>query len=201
MLKDVEDYFSKVNWRLNNTEFYKEILNDPTEANRKKVSNIINELKSARLWNKKIATKLEFQEEKTLEFYMLPNVHIQENLGRSVIGSINCSTSSTFRYVDHNPQPHVKKLKCCIKDSTDFIKKNEESWQDPWKQYFNHNGCVFAVYLYSVQEGIKKSWNNIKTEQQTYKGNYHILKINSYIKQFHLQLWKLFIDQRMRCEN
>ena len=123
MLKDVEDYFSKVNWRLNNTEFYKEILNDPTEANRKKVGNIINELKSARLWNKKIATKLEFQEEKTLEFYMLPNVHIQENLGRSVIGSINCSTSSTFRYVDHNPQPHVKKLKCCIKDSTDFIKK------------------------------------------------------------------------------
>ena len=54
---------------------------------------------------------------------MLPNVHIQENLGRSVIGSIICSTSSTFRYVDHNPQPHVKNLKCCIKDSTDFIKK------------------------------------------------------------------------------
>ena len=50
---DVGDYINEANLQLNNKEFYKEILNDPTELNRKKAENAIKELKSARLPHKK----------------------------------------------------------------------------------------------------------------------------------------------------
>ena len=46
---DVGDYINEANLQLNN----KEILNDPTELNRKKAKNAIKELKSARLPHKK----------------------------------------------------------------------------------------------------------------------------------------------------
>ena len=50
---DVGDYINEANLQLNNKEFYKEILNDPTELNRKKAKNAIKELKSARLPHQK----------------------------------------------------------------------------------------------------------------------------------------------------
>ena len=72
---NVEDYINKANRQLNHTEFYKEIPAGPTETNRKKVNKTINEQKSAKLLDEKMATKPEVQEAKTPEFYMFPKFH------------------------------------------------------------------------------------------------------------------------------
>ena len=85
VILDVDDYISEVNQQLNNKEFYKEVLNDPTELNRKKVNNAIKERKYARLLDKNIATKLEVQEARTLAFYMFPKLHKPENPGKPEI--------------------------------------------------------------------------------------------------------------------
>ena len=120
---DVDDSINEAKRQLNNKEFYKKILNDPTEFNRKKVKNAIKELKSARLLDGKIAIKLEVLEVKTLAFYMLPRIHKPENPGRPVASSVSCYTTSISQNVDHHLQPHVKESKFYVKDSTDFIKK------------------------------------------------------------------------------
>ena len=85
VILDVDDYISEANQQLNNKEFYKEVLNDPTELNRKKVNNAIKERKYARLLDKNIATKLEVQEARTLAFYMFPKLHKPENPGKPEI--------------------------------------------------------------------------------------------------------------------
>ena len=84
VILDVDDYINEANRQLNNKEFYKELQNDPTELNRKKV-NAIKERKYARLLDKNIATKLEVQEAKTLAFYMFPKLHKPENPGKPEI--------------------------------------------------------------------------------------------------------------------
>ena len=84
VILDVDDYINEANRQLNNKEFYKEVPNDPTELNRKKV-NAIKERKYARLLDKNIATKLEVQEAKTLAFYMFPKLHKPENPGKPEI--------------------------------------------------------------------------------------------------------------------
>ena len=105
---DVDDYINKANQQLNNKEFYKEIPNDATKLNRKKVSNAIKELKSARLLDKKIATKLEVQEARTTAFYMFPKISTSNKYQY-------CHTTSISQYVDHHLQPHVKALKSYVK--------------------------------------------------------------------------------------
>ena len=84
VILDVDDYINEANRQLNNKEFYKEVPNDSTELNRKKV-NAIKERKYARLLDKNIATKLEVQEAKTLAFYMFPKLHKPENPGKPEI--------------------------------------------------------------------------------------------------------------------
>ena len=49
---------SSYNRRLNNTDFYKKILNDPTESNRNKVNNTIKQLKLQRLLDDKTTKNL-----------------------------------------------------------------------------------------------------------------------------------------------
>ena len=93
--------------------------------NRKKSEQCIKELKSARLLDEKIATKLEVQEAKTLTSIMFPKIHKPENQGRPVISFINCHTTSISQYADHHLQPHAKELKSYVKDSTDFLKKKK----------------------------------------------------------------------------
>ena len=63
-----DDYINETSRELNNKEFYKEIPNDPTEMNRKKVNNAIKELKSARLLNERKAKKLQFKKQKHRRF-------------------------------------------------------------------------------------------------------------------------------------
>ena len=69
---DVGDYINEANLQLNNKQFYKEILNDPTELNRKKSQKCNQRTKICKITTQKIATQLEVQEVKAPTFHMFP---------------------------------------------------------------------------------------------------------------------------------
>ena len=69
---DVGDYINEANLQLNNKQFYKEILNDPTELNRKKRQKCNQRTKICKITTQKIATQLEVQEVKAPTFHMFP---------------------------------------------------------------------------------------------------------------------------------
>ena len=58
LIMDVDDYIRDANRQLNNTDFYKKIPNDPTESNRNKVNNTVNEFKLQRLLDDTTAKNL-----------------------------------------------------------------------------------------------------------------------------------------------
>lgn len=99
--------------------------------NRKKVNNAIKELKSTKLLDEKITTKLELQEAKRPMFHQFQKIHKPENLWRRLISSVICNTTSTSQYLDKYLQPCVKDLQSYIKDSTDLMKKNNNPEKIP----------------------------------------------------------------------
>ena len=99
IIMDVEDYINETNQYLKNTDFRKEIPNNPKETKRKKINNIIYDLKSSRVSDEKITAKLEVQQTKTLEYLILPKVHKKENRRAPVIGGVNYRTSSIIARV------------------------------------------------------------------------------------------------------
>ena len=123
VLVDVNDYVEEANRQLGNKEFYKKLTIDTTEINRIKVNRTINELKSSHLLYEKIANDLLSSEAKTPHFEMLPKLYKEGNPGRPVVSSIDYHATKISKYIDNQLQPHVKELKSCVKDSTDFIRK------------------------------------------------------------------------------
>ena len=154
VILDVDDYINEANRQLNNKEFYKEVPNDPTELNRKKV-NAIKERKYARLLDKNIATKLEVQEAKTRVLYVSKTTQARKSR-KARDSSVNCIS----QYVDHHLQPHVEELKSYVKDSTGFIKKRNNLSKNPENRIsfvhvrlltFVYSGRSFTVYQHSTQ--------------------------------------------------
>ena len=94
---NVDDYIREANWQLNNTDFCKKIPNEPTESNRNKVNNTINEFKLPRLLDDTTAKNLETLEARAPNFYMQPKIHKQGNPGRPVISSVNCHTTKILQ--------------------------------------------------------------------------------------------------------
>ena len=92
-----ELHIREVNRQLNNTGFYKKISNDPTESNRNKVNNTINEFKLQRVLYDRTARNLQALEVTTPNFYMQPKVHKQGNPGRPVISYVNCHTNKILQ--------------------------------------------------------------------------------------------------------
>ena len=87
------------------------------------MNRTINVLKSSHLLNEKITNDLLSSEAKAPQFKMLPQVYKEGHPGRPVISSIDCHTTKISKYIDNQLQPHVKKLKSYVKNSTDFIRK------------------------------------------------------------------------------
>ena len=56
---------------------------------------------------------------------MFPKIHKKGNPGRPVVSSVDCHTTKISKHIDHELQPHVKKLRSYVKnlDSTDLIRK------------------------------------------------------------------------------
>ena len=89
---DVNGSICEADRQLDNPDFDKKIPNDPTESNRNKVNNTINEFKLQMLLND-TTEKKSSKKASTPNFYMQPKIHKQGNPGRPVISSVNCNTT------------------------------------------------------------------------------------------------------------
>ena len=109
----IKDYIDEANRQLNDTNNQEQLDFDPTDLHTEKLKSEINNLKNENLLTLTTANSL----------YLLSKIHKANNPGRPVISSVNCHTSRFSEFVDYYLQPELKKLKCYVKDTTNFIKK------------------------------------------------------------------------------
>ena len=82
--------------------------------------------KKEKLLKEKIADGLKVSNSKNPKFYMQPMTHRKDNSGRPVVCSVNCHTSSISKYVDYHLQPIVKDMPSYVRDTKDFLTKQND---------------------------------------------------------------------------
>ena len=117
LVLDIKDYIDEANRQLNDTNNYKQLDFDPTELHTEKIKSKINKLKNENPLNLKTVSSLLEEKTQTPEFHLLPKIHKASNPGRPVI--------RISEFFDYSIQPEVKKLKSCVKDITECIRKTE----------------------------------------------------------------------------
>ena len=120
---DVEKYINEANHQLSDKRNYKTLQEDPTLQYSHFVNGTIDRFKKENLRSKKLVDGLKSVNSKPPKFYISPEIHKENNLGRPVINSINCHTSEISRFVDHDLQTLVREIPLYIKDTNDFINK------------------------------------------------------------------------------
>ena len=123
VIMDVEKYINEVNRQLSDKCNYKKLQEDPMLQHSNLVNDTIDRFKKENLLSKKLANGLKSVNPKTPKFYISPKIRKESNLGKPVINSINCHSSETSRFVDHQLQPLVREIPSYIKDTNDFVNK------------------------------------------------------------------------------
>ena len=170
---DVDDYLQEVNRQLDNKEFYKKLTIDTTEINCIKVSRIISKLKSLYLLNEKIANVLLRSEAKTQKHKMLPKVHKESNPGAPVVSLIDCYTTKTSKYIDHQ-YSHMKKNSSRMSKT---LQISYGKWT-AWKKI--PDSCILATmnvrFLYAIYQTRKelKLWKQHWKQICNYKNHLDI---------------------------
>ena len=144
VILDIKDYIDEASRQLNDSNNYEQLDFDPTELYTEKIKSEINNLKNENLLTLKTANSLLEEKIKTPEFHLLPKMRKANNAGRPAISSVNCHTSRISEFVDYYLQPEVNKLKSCVKDTTDFIKKIDDSLRDDFLLSFFR--CLLFIY-------------------------------------------------------
>ena len=180
---NVDDYIRDANRQLSKINFYKKIPNDPTQCNRNKVDNTINELKLQRLLDDKTAKNLQTLRKNAKFLYATKNP--QRKQCRQAIGSVNCHTTKISQYVDHHLQPHIQELESYVKDSTDFTKKVSTIDKVPQESFLVTMDICSPCINISNNERIKAIETTLINEKSSNESNYQfpklILALNNFI--------------------
>ena len=60
-------------------------------------------------------------------YYLLPKIHKENNPGRPIVSANGHPTEKISEFIDFHLRPFVENLPSHIKDSTDYLKKMENS--------------------------------------------------------------------------
>ena len=123
VIMDVKYYINEAHRQLNSKDHCKILNKDPTTNNAKLVKDTIQRFKKEKLLKEKIADGLKVSNSKTTKFYMQPKIHKKDKSGRPVVNSLNCHTSSIYKYVDYHLKPIVKDIPSYVRDTKDFLRK------------------------------------------------------------------------------
>ena len=116
------------------------------------------------LLSRNISEELKTENPKTPHFYLKPKVLKEDNPGRPVISSINCHTSKIFEYVDYHLQPIVKEVPSYVQDTTDFLRKINQTDFVPKNSYLVSLDVKSLYTNIPIAEGIKY----VKTSLENY---------------------------------
>ena len=95
----------------------------PTEDHANIICNTLEEFKKNNELVEDIAEGRKPLEPRTPRFYLLPQIHKENNPGRPVISSVDCHTRRISSFVDYHLQDSAQLLKSYVRDTTDYINK------------------------------------------------------------------------------
>ena len=116
---DRDHYVSEAERQLNDSTYYELLDHDPTDEFAKKVSEAVEEMFDDGYITEKNMRYLIVDQPKAGRFYLLPKIHKTGNSGRP--------TEKISEFVDLYLQPHVNSLPSYLKDTTDYLRKLQES--------------------------------------------------------------------------
>ena len=131
------------------------------------------------------------------------HLHFKSNLkyignpGGPVVSSVNCHISDISKFVGYHLQPIVQQIPSYMQDTSDFLRKinkNRKKYQIAHIQYPLDVRSLYTSIPNS--EGIK----TVKTPLDnlpSYKSNHYFSAVNFDVKQFCVQLQKLFPNKRL----
>ena len=131
VVMDRDHYVSEAERQLNDSTYYELLDHDPTDEFAKKVSEAIEEMFDDGYITEKNMRYLIVDQPKAGRFYLLPKIHKAGNPGRPIVSANGHPTEKISEFVDLHLQPHVNSLPSYLKDTTDYLRKLQESGPIP----------------------------------------------------------------------
>ena len=125
VVMDRDHYISEAERQLGDSTYYKLLDHDPTPEFAKEVSEAINEMLDEGHISEKNRNYLLIDQPKAGRFYLLPKIHKAGNPGRPIVSANGHPTEKISEFVDLHLQPHVQNLPSYLKDTTDFLRKQD----------------------------------------------------------------------------
>ena len=118
-----DHYISEAERQLGDFTYYRLLDHDPTPEFTKIVSEAIIEMHDEGHISEKNRNYLLVDQPKASRFYHLPKIHKAGNPGRPIVSANDHLTEKISEFVDLQLQPHVQNLPSYLKDTTDFLRK------------------------------------------------------------------------------
>ena len=131
VVMDRDHYVSEAERQLNDSTYYELLDHDPTDEFAKKVSEAVEEMFDDGYITEKNMRYLIVDQPKAGRFYLLPKIHKAGNPGRPIVSANGHPTEKISEFVDLHLQPHVNSLPSYLKDTTDYLRKLQESGPIP----------------------------------------------------------------------
>ena len=131
VVMDRDHYVSEAERQLNDSTYYELLDHDPTDEFAKKVSEAVEEMFDDGYITEKNMRYLIVDQPKAGRFYLLPKIHKAGNPGRPIVSANGHPTEKISEFVDLHLQPHVNSLPSYMKDTTDYLRKLQESGPIP----------------------------------------------------------------------
>ena len=131
VVMDRDHYVSEAERQLNDSTYYELLDHDPTDEFAKKVSEAVEEMFDGGYITEKNMRYLIVDQPKAGRFYLLPKIHKAGNPGRPIVSANGHPTEKISELVDLHLQPHVNSLPSYLKDTTDYLRKLQESGPIP----------------------------------------------------------------------
>jgi hypothetical protein len=120
-----EDYVNEIEKQLNDTKFYKQISNNPTEKFNKEIKKLLHIEGPKEDMSANVISLLTTENPRTPVFYILPKIHkpTRPPPGRPIVAGYGSPTERISSYVDEVLQPIVKTLNSHVKNTNHFIER------------------------------------------------------------------------------
>ena len=111
------DYIAEVKRQLNNPGHYEKLQEDQTQKFNTLINNLINQVWRLNIIDNTTYNNLQTKHPRILKFYLLPQIHKQNNPGRPIVNGIESITV----YVDTLLRRFAPRILSYVKDTAHFL--------------------------------------------------------------------------------
>ena len=158
---DRDHYVSEAERQLKDSTYYELLDHDPTDEFAKKVSEAVEEMFDDGYITEKNMRYLIVDQLNAGRYYLLPKIHKAGNPGRPIVSANGHPTEKISEFVDLHLQPYVNSLPSYLKDTTDYLRKLQESGPIPPETLLVSLDVLSLYTNISHEDGIracKEAW-------------------------------------------